>query len=318
MSVTRIQNKVRRMFRSPLAISPASLSTNHPNTSRQASSSPRRLASRIAVNQYTTRPWSFEQDLACYQDAKVPAIGLTVEKIDQFGRDRAVQLFQNASIAGSSLNWIAGLTGANGYSLDEALDEGVETLRLAHELGIDTVAVIAGPRNDHTWSHAQHLVCDALCELSDYASRLGVHLALMPMGRQYRANWSFIRSLREALSLVQAVERQNVGLLLNTAHVFRERGLPNLLAEAAEFVRLVRLCDCSGRPRHENDQRWLGEGNVPVNAIAAVLDDRGYGGYYEIDVWSQKLWQSCDFQSLLRSVKDLTFGSPPPPAPQLT
>ena len=311
----RIQNKARRMTGSPTAISPATLSHTSFIERIKVESARCRLAERVAVNQNTTRPWTFDQDVKGYENQRVPAIGLSLEKIEQFGRSEAIELFNRSPLQASSLNWIAGLTGANGYSLDQTLRDGISTIRLAKALNAPTVVVIAGPRNGHTWNHLNRIVTFSLRELATYAQRLGVDLALMPMGPRYRANWSYIRSLRTALSLVKQVKRQNVGLLVNTAHVYRERGLPSLLAESSAYVKLVRLADCSGSPEHDNDQRWLGEGIVPTNAIAGVLDCCGYSGYYEIDVWSRSLWQSCDFLKLLRSTSDLAFGSHPPPAP---
>lgn len=304
------------MSRSPFAISPASRSTHAEAFSGRRQANRCGLATRIAVNQYTTRPWTFSRDLEVYKAAGISAIGLAVDKIDQHGREEAVELFRRSSLRGSSLNWIAGLTGANGYPLSDVIDEGIETLRLAYQLGVETVVVVSGPRNHHTWKHANGLVRDSLNELADYAERLGIDLALMPMGPSYRSKWSYIRSLQEALTVVDEVGRPNVGLTIHTGHVFKERGLPYVLAEAAPYVRLARLSDCCGCPVGDNDQRWLGQGIVPVTGIAAALDDGGYDGYYEIDVWSRSLWQTADFPQLLKSVHDLSFGFPPPPTPK--
>lgn len=303
------------MFRSPSAIAPASFSQRAYGVASQRSSEQRSLAGRISINQCTTRPWSFERDLLEYASAGVSTIGLSLEKIDRCGREKAIELFDQSPLKASSLNWIAGLTGANGYPLADTIDEGIDTLRLARELDVRTVVVITGPRNRHAWNHLRRLVSHSLRELSDYADRLGIQLAVMPMGPSYRERWSFLRSLHDSLSLVRQVNRANVGLVVNTAHVYRERGLPQVLSEACPHVFLARLSDCSGRPEHDNDQRWLGEGVVPVNAIAAALDDAGYAGYYEVDVWSRQLWESTPFRPLLKATRELTFGAPPPPAP---
>lgn len=306
------------MTRSPSAISPASFSLQpdgqlclaYPGAAERST-----LADRIAVNQATTQPWSFGQDLDEYEACGVSAIGLTVDKMTRYGVEKASDRMSLSPMAVSSLNWIAGFTGANGYGLPDTIDEGIETLRLAHEVGAPTVVAVSGPRNGHTWNHADRIVVDALSELGDYADRLGIDIALQPMGGRYRARWSFVSTLAHGLNLVRQIDHPRVGLSVHSSHVFREKALPRVLEEAAEWVRLVRLGDCGGRPQTDNDQRWLGQGRVPMNAIAAVLDREGYRGYYEVDVWSRALWQSGEFRPLLESVHRLTFGSPPPPAP---
>lgn len=273
------------------------------------------LTRRLAVNQHTTLPWSFEKDLVEYETAGIGAVGLVKSKIDQYGAEDAVDTFLASRLTASSLDWIGGFTGHNGYSLADVIDEGVETLRLAHELGVPTVVALAGPRNGHIWNQLDKILVSSLRELSDYAERLGISIALMPMGPTYHDQWSYLRTFEDAINVVKQVDRANVGLTIHTMHVFRESGLPNLLRQAAAWTKLVRLGDCGARSTGNNDQRWLGKGIVPVTAIAAALDDAGYRGYYEVDVWSRNLWSDGGFRPLLKSLRELTFGSPPPPAP---
>lgn len=308
------------MFRSPSAIMPASFSQTGQQQNQLRSSGSSRatsLGARLAVNQLTTRPWNFYQDVIGYERAGLSAIGLAVDKIDQFGRDEAITLFRQSPLQASSLNWIAGFTGANGYTLKDALTEGIDTLNLADALQAPTVVVVTGPRNGHTWNHADEIITDSLQKLGEHAQQLGIQLALMPMSKRYQANWSYLPSMSHALQLVKTLDHANVGLALHTSHVYREPGLPLVLEKAAPWTRLVRLADCSGSPQSDNDQRWLGQGNVPVNAIAAAIERAGYEGFFEVDVWSQELWQVGDFRPFLESITDLAFGSAPPAAPIL-
>lgn len=302
------------MSGSPFAISPALRPASARRLNLPAPPPPAFLAGRISLNQNVTKPWSFEEDLVAYEAAGVSTVGLTIEKIDECGRERAVEMFHQSRLQASSLNWIAGLTGANGYSLDDAIDDGVETLRLAHQLDAKTVVVITGPRNNHLCKHLRRMMKGTLRELSDYAERLDVNLALMPMGKAFEARWSYLTSLRDACDLICDVDRKNTGLVVNTAHVFKERGLPAVLAEAAPLTKLVRLADCGGSPAHANDQRWIGDGIVPVAGIAASLDLHGYEGYYEVDVWSRDLWEGGRLTTLVPSISDLSFLAPSPPA----
>ena len=269
------------------------------------------LRNRVSVTQHTFASWDLAECLNECRAAGVGAIGLSVPKVRAEGYERAAELVGGSPVEVSSLNWIAGFTGQNDHRLHETMDEAPELIRLASLLGAPTVTVITGPKGTHSNSHITNVFIDSLRELADFADFFGVDLAVLPMTPRHRAGWTFLDSLPKAMEVVRRADHPRVGLCLNTGFVWRQKGLPTLLREAAPVTKLVKLSDCSGSPRHANDQRLPGQGRVRTTAIAAALDAAGYRGYYELDVWSEGLWRSGDTARVLRSFAGLAFGSCP-------
>ena len=285
------------------------------NTPPRNTPPPRPLRNRVAVTQHTFGSWDLAESLVECQRAGIGAIGLSLPKVRVEGYSRVAEMVDASPIEVSSLNWIAGFTGQNGHRLDDTMDEAYELIRLAARFGAPTVTVITGPQGTHIRNHVTKLFIAKLRELADFADFFRVDLAVLPMTDQHRGAWTFLDTLPRALDVVHAVDRPSVGLAINTAFVWRQRGLPALLRDAAAVTKLVKVSDCSGRPRHANDQRLPGTGRVRTTAIAAALDGAGFRGYYELDVWSEGLWRSGDYARVLESYAGLSFGTRPALAP---
>ena len=76
---------------------------------------------RLAISDLTTFRWSFEEDVARYSAAGVPAIGVWRQKLADLGDERGAELLAECGLVASSLQWAGGFTGSDGHSHEESL-----------------------------------------------------------------------------------------------------------------------------------------------------------------------------------------------------
>ena len=133
---------------------------------------------RLSMNEPTTFRWSFEEDVANYAAAGIPAIGVWRQKLSDCGEAKGIGLLRESGLMVSHLLWAGGFTGSDGRSFRESVDDAVEALRVARRLGAPTLVVYSGARAGHTYNHARRLLRDALAELAPTAEELNVALAL--------------------------------------------------------------------------------------------------------------------------------------------
>ena len=119
----------------------------------------------LSMNETTTFRWSFEEDVTRYAAAGIPAIGIWRQKISDCGPAKAVELLQKTGLRASHLFWAGGFTGSDGRSYRESVEDAIEALNLAGELGSHTLVVYSGARAGHTYNHARRLIQSALVEL---------------------------------------------------------------------------------------------------------------------------------------------------------
>lgn len=272
------------------------------------------------MNQLTTIRWSLEQVLEHYPTCSLPAVGVSWRKLVEAGVQSGIRKIQASGLQVSSLGWVGGFTGYNGYGFDEVFHEAKRAVRAAAQIQAPTVMVVTGPQNGHINSHARRLVIDALSQLGDWAGSHGVSISLQPMHLRFHRNWSFIHTLEEAIELLDRVNHPQLKVAVGTYHLGDAPDICPLLESTVGRIGVVQLADRCGIPLDEHDRCLPGEGELPLTPIIQTLERAGYSGWYETEVWSRDLWK-LDHHDLiercLRSqgtllVNDLTESLPDP------
>ncbi len=115
------------------------------------------------------------------------------------------------------------------------------------------------------------------------------------------AAWTPIASLEDCLRLVDAVGRDNFGLVLDTWHFWACRGAtPADVAKVSkDLIYNVHLSDgkrpVQGEPwPDERELRgfMLGAGDTPLDEWISAIKDTGYDGYYSGEFLNDQLWES--------------------------
>jgi len=258
--------------------------------------------SRLAVNQITTNRWSLQDDLQSYREEGFEAAGLWRPKFAQFDdEERAVELVRESGLTISSLSFAGGFTGLNGASFFDAVDDARQALQLAGAIGAECLVLVSGPRRGHIRTHARRLLIDAVKALADDAAEQGVALALLPMSPVVSSGWSFLSSLDETLEVIDRSGR-GARIAFDVYHLWQEPELVHRIPELAPYVAVVQLSDWRGVPRSEYDRCRPGDGRIPLTAIVHAFDEAGYGGHYELAIWSDELWKS-DYTEMLRECR---------------
>ena len=65
---------------------------------------------KLSVSETTTFRWSFEEDVARYAAARIPAIGVWRHKLSDCGLPAALALLRRAGLKVSHLSWAGGFT----------------------------------------------------------------------------------------------------------------------------------------------------------------------------------------------------------------
>jgi len=257
----------------------------------------------LSMNETTTFRWSFEEDVARYSAAGIPAIGVWREKLSDCGLTKAVELLTESGLRVSQLFWAGGFTGSDGRTYRESVSDALEALGTAAELRTDTLVVYSGARAGHTYNHARRLMRDALTELIPTAVKLGVTLAVEPMHPGCAAEWTFLTSLDDTLALLEKIGNPRVKMVLDTYHLGQDPGFVERIPDIAPHVAVVQLGDARQPPAGEQNRCRLGKGTIPLMKIVEMLKSTGYDGYYDVELLGEEI-ETFDYQSLLEHAKE--------------
>jgi sugar phosphate isomerase/epimerase len=261
------------------------------------------MASQLSMNETTTFRWSFEEDVANYAAAGIPAMGVWRQKLSDCGEAKGIELLRASGLKASHLLWAGGFTGSDGRSFRTSVEDAAEALRTAAALGAGSLVVYSGARAGHTFNHARRLFKDALIELAPLAAELRVALAVEPMHPGCAADFTFLNSLDDTLAFLDSVGRPEVKLVLDTYHLGHAPDLVNRIPEFAGRVAVVQLGDARRPPTGEQSRCLLGLGSLPLQEIVDALSAAGYEGYYDVELLGEEI-EALEYPALLRHAKE--------------
>jgi len=257
---------------------------------------------QLSMNETTTFRWSFEEDLANYSAAGIPAIGVWRRKLSDCGEAKGVKLLAESGLKASHLLWAGGFTGNDGRSFRESVEDAVEALQTAATIGAGSLVVYSGGRAGHTYNHARRLIKDALSELAPLAGELAVDLAVEPMHPGCATEWTFLTTIDDVIELLEGLDNPRIKMVLDTYHLGQDAAVVDRIAEIVQHVAIVQLGDARQPPTGEQDRCRLGEGIVPLKQIVAALSAAGYDGYYDVELLGEEI-ETADYHELLEHAK---------------
>lgn len=254
---------------------------------------------QLSMNETTTFRWSFEEDVANYAAAGIPAIGVWRQKLSDCGESKGVELLTESRLKVSHLLWAGGFTGSDGRSFRASLEDAGDAMKTAARLGAPCLIVYSGARAGHTYNHARRLIKDALLQLVPQAIELNVVLAVEPMHPNCAAEFTFLTSVDDMLSLLSAVGSPQVKMVFDTYHLGQDKDIIPRIPELAPHIALVQLGDARQPPSAEQNRCPLGEGMIPLKEIISALASAGYQGYYDVELLGEEMEQ-VDYRALLK------------------
>jgi sugar phosphate isomerase/epimerase len=235
---------------------------------------------RFSISQVTTLTASFADDVRAYVSAGVDGIGIWEMKLDEgsFEAFRASGLGAATAVpVVPSIQPLPLLPGPD--SVRERVDSLLRSLEVLAPYAPSAILCFTGP-GDHETAVA------GVREVAREAERLGLRLAVEPFQREGIESWSILNTLGDAAEFVDEVGSDAVGIQFDVWHLWNT---PDVLEEIPRYVHLiagVHVNDYREPTRGWADRVLPGDGVADVPAILGALDDAGWDGYYDLEIFS--------------------------------
>jgi sugar phosphate isomerase/epimerase len=251
-----------------------------------------RLA-RLSLNQRTIPQWSVGEAVEGCLTAGVPAIGLWREQIAEFGLDRACRTVDASGLRVSSLCRGGFLTGlAEEYA--RAMSDNRQAIDEAAALGARCLIMVVGglPEGSRDLPGARRRVDDRIAELAVYAGQNGVQLALEPMHPLFCADRAVVSTLRQAIELAERFPVEQVGIAIDTFHLWWDPDLTELVGRAAGRIASYQVGDwITPFPADSLLSRgMMGDGHIDFQTFSSLMQQSGYDGDIEVEIFNAEVW----------------------------
>jgi sugar phosphate isomerase/epimerase len=247
------------------------------------------VLARCGLSEIVTPTQTLAEDVRMYADAGVGAIGVWIHKLE---RDRidgfwipqeripddvvasAAEVIRASGLRVSHLILTGFYTGP--ASFEESVDHSLHLIDVADAIGADAVVVAPGRRNGHTYEETKSIAARALTEVLERTTKPDVRLALEPI-----VEWQsdYLNTLGEALELAELVDHPNLGVYVDTFHLWRTGTLLEDIDRAGDRIFGVHVNDWEPGDDHAN--RLPGDGVIPLADVLRAVEATGYTGTYD-------------------------------------
>ncbi len=183
------------------------------------------------------------------------------------------------------------------------LRHAAELTELAVEIGASYVQLLTGPVSpggaysgpaELSPVELRRVTADAIRSVADLGAPHDVRYYLEPVA------WTPLSGLADAVQVVDAAERDNVGLVLDFWHLWQRGATPESVARLDR--RMIFGVDFSdslgpaGSPAPDQRSRcvWPGEGEIPLREWVDAVRATGFDGWWDNELYSPPHWESDD------------------------
>ena len=185
----------------------------------------------------------------------------------------------------------------------EVIDDFKLAIEIASDLGARCLTVCAGGviEGSHSITESLKEVTSIVADMAQYAESSGVRLAVEPLHPVYGASRSCLVTVRDAVNMCEDIAHPFVTIAVDVYHVWWDISLASELKRAgADRIAGYHLCDWLADTNDVLlDRGMMGDGVADLKAIRQAVENAGYSGYCEVEVFSVNNWWKRDPSEVL-------------------
>ena len=262
--------------------------------------------SRLCLHTITTKPWSIEEAAGHYEACGVK--GITVWRDALLNRDIRLtgQILRRHDLSIVSLCRGGFFPSREPEKRRAALDDNRRAIEEACTLGTDKIVLVCGTDPAQPLEDSRKQIFDGISEILPEAAAAGVRLAIEPLHPMYADTRSAINTLGQANDLAEALNSPWVGIAVDVYHLWWDPSLEREIKRCGQNNNLLAFHVCDWKsPTIDllNDRGLMGEGCIPVRKIRSWVENAGFNGFIEVEIFSNTYWKMDQSLFLERIVK---------------
>jgi len=251
---------------------------------------------RLSLNSQTCKRLDLDQIIAVAVGAGLPAIGVWRHLLTPAGVATSARKIADAGLRVSTLCRGGFLTAAEPAAIAAADADNRRAIDEAAALGAPELVLVVGglPDGDRDLAGARSRVRERLADLVPYAHANGVRLALEPLHPMYVADRAVLSTLDQALDWAADHDRSDVGVCVDTFHIFWDpQVLPAIARTGAQGrISSYQVCDFNLPIAADalESRGMMGDGVIDFAPLTAAVAAAGYTGDIEVEIFNAAIW----------------------------
>ena len=249
--------------------------------------------SRLCIHTITTKPWALEEAVRRFSAAGVK--GITVWRQALESRDVAAsgRMIRDHGLSIVSLCRGGFFPSATDQGRQLAIDENKRCIEQAAALGAPLIVLVCGAVPGQSLVESRKQITDGIAALVPMAAAAKVKLAIEPLHPMYADDRSAINTMAQARAVCNQLKSPWIGIAADVYHLWWDENLQAEIAAAGREDTLFAFHVCDWRtPTIDllNDRGLMGEGCIPLRQIRSWVEEAGFNGFNEVEIFSDRHW----------------------------
>ena len=249
--------------------------------------------SRLCIHTITNRPWSLADCVRNYEAAGVSALTVWRNVIEPIGATAAGRLLRESGLHVVSLCRGGFFPATTPAGRQQAIDDNLRAVDEAVAIGAPLIVLVCGAVPGIALPDARRQIAEGIAAVLPHARAAGVRLAIEPLHPMYADSRSAINTLRQANDMAQAIADPALGVTIDIYHLWWDPGLESEIRRSGRMGRLFSFHVCDWRtPTRDllNDRGLMGEGCIDIRGIRGWVEEAGFDGFVEVEIFSGEYW----------------------------
>ncbi|MCK4745480.1 MAG: sugar phosphate isomerase/epimerase, partial [Bacteroidales bacterium] len=190
-----------------------------------------------------------------------------------------------------------------------AIEDNLRAIEEAEAIGSPLLVLVCGADPDQSQYVSREQIQDGIFEILPQAEKAGIKLAIEPLHPVYAADRSAISTIKQANDMALSINSEFLGVAVDVFHLWWDPTLENEIRRCGQRDKLFayHVCDWNIRMKDMlNDRGLMGDGCIDLRQIRLWMEDAGFTGYHEVEVFSDKYW-AMDQTEYLQKIKQAYF-----------
>jgi len=250
--------------------------------------------SKLCVHTITTKPWAIDEAAAAYEAAGVKGISVWRDTLAKFGPADTGKLLRDHGLSIVSLVRGGFFPHATADGRARAVDDNKTAIEEAAALGAPLVVLVCGAVPGQPLSVSRDQIRDGIEALLDHAKACQVKLAIEPLHPMYADSRSAINTMGQANDMTEAIGSPWLGVAVDVYHLWWDPDLQREIKRCGDQQHLFAYHICDWKTPTEDmllDRGLMGEGCINLAEIRGWVQDAGFNGFHEVEIFSNDYWQ---------------------------
>jgi len=249
--------------------------------------------SQLCIHTITTKPWSIEESSERFAEAG--ATGITVWRDTLEGRNIAQTGDRLRADGLSVVSLCRGgfFPASSAEKRQAAIDDNKRAIDEAAELGAPMVVLVCGAEPTQSLATSRQQIQAGIEAILPHAEANQIQVTIEPLHPMYGDTRSAVNTLGQANDMAEAIDSTWVGIAADVYHLWWDENLQSEIMRCGRNGNLSAFHVCDWRVPTEDfllDRGLMGEGCINVPQIRKWVEEAGFDGMIEVEIFSNRYW----------------------------